>query len=111
MSHDYYCDKVLSGKTPVKVVKETDRVLAFYHTRPSYPVHIVAIPKKHVPSLTMIEQSDHDLLLELLLVIKEIARLVETEYGACKVITNLGRYQDSKHLHWHIISGEQKNNL
>ncbi|MEE1789279.1 HIT domain-containing protein [Streptomyces sp. BE308] len=27
-------------------------ILAFHHTTPSYPVHIVVIPKGHVPSLT-----------------------------------------------------------
>nr|WP_306292892.1 HIT domain-containing protein [Streptomyces avermitilis] len=27
------------------VVVETDRVLAFHHTRPSYSVHIVVVPK------------------------------------------------------------------
>jgi len=27
------------------------------------------------------------------------------EHGACRVLTNLGKYQDSKHLHWHVSSG------
>ena len=31
--------------------------------------------------------------------------MVTKENGACKVITNLGNYQDSKHLHWHIVYG------
>jgi histidine triad (HIT) family protein len=33
---------------------------------------------------------------------------VIAEQGACRVLTNLGDYQDSKHLHWHIISGEPR---
>jgi histidine triad (HIT) family protein len=28
------------------------------------------------------------------------------EKGAVRVLTNLGRYQDSKHLHFHVYSGE-----
>jgi histidine triad (HIT) family protein len=28
------------------------------------------------------------------------------EHGACRVITNLGEYQDSKHLHWHVAAGQ-----
>jgi histidine triad (HIT) family protein len=48
---DFYCDEVLSGKTPVERVLETKRVLAFQHTRPAYAVHIVVIPKLHIPSL------------------------------------------------------------
>lgn len=106
MTEDFYCDEVLSGKTLVNKVLETENVLAYYHTRPFWPVHIVAIPKKHVPSLIALEENDNELLLELLGVIKKVAMMVTDEYGACRIITNLGEYQDSKHLHWHIVSGE-----
>jgi histidine triad (HIT) family protein len=106
MTEDFYCDEVLSGKTQVNKVLETENVLAYYHTRPFYPVHIVAIPKKHISSLIALEESDNDLLLELLGVIKKVAAKVTKENGACRVITNLGDYQDSKHLHWHIVSGK-----
>lgn len=106
MSEDFYCDEVLSGKTQVKKVMETEDVLAYYHTRPFYPVHIVAIPKKHIPSLISLEESDSELLVELLRVIKKVATMVTEENGACRVITNLGEYQDSKHLHWHIVFGK-----
>lgn len=71
--------------------------MASYHTKPFYPVHIVAVPKKHISSLIILEENDHDLLLEL---------MVTEEKGACRVITNLGEYQDSKHLHWHIVFGK-----
>ena len=104
---DFYCDEVLSGKTAVETVKETAQVLAFRHTRPSYPVHIVVIPKRHIASLTALTAEDDDLLLEMMGVIREIAARVVAEHGACRVITNLGEYQDSKHLHWHVVSGER----
>jgi histidine triad (HIT) family protein len=104
---DFYCDEVLSGSTPVQRVVETARVLAFQHTQPSYPVHIVVIPKLHIPSLVDFAPGDDSLLLELLGVIQQVARQVISERGACRVITNLGEYQESKHLHWHIVSGER----
>ena len=106
MTNDFYCDEVLSGKTQIQKVLETDNVLAYHHTRPFYPVHIVAIPKKHIPSLLTLEEGDDELLLELMGVIKKVAHMVTDESGACKVITNIGDYQDSKHLHWHIVSGK-----
>jgi len=105
MSTDFYCDEVLSGKTSVRKVMETENILAFYHTKPFYPVHIVAIPKQHIPSLLSLEESDNDLLVELFIVIKQVASKVTSENGACKIVTNLGDYQESKHLHWHIVSG------
>jgi histidine triad (HIT) family protein len=107
LASDFYCDEVLSGKSAVQTVKETANVLAFRHTRPSYPVHIVVIPKRHIASLIALTAEDDDLLLEMMGVIREIAAQMLADYGACRVITNLGAYQDSKHLHWHIVSGDR----
>ena len=106
MTEDFYCDEVLSGRTEVRVVRETHNVLAYHHTRPFWPVHIVVIPKRHISSLVTLEESDGPLLLEMLSVVREVAQDVLAEHGACRVLTNLGRYQDSKHLHWHVSSGE-----
>lgn len=104
--NDFYCDEVLSGRTPVQKVSETDNVLAFHHTRPFYPVHLVVIPKTHVGSLLTLGEKDNQLLLELFDVIRQVAARIVEEQGACRVITNLGEYQDSKHLHWHIAAGQ-----
>ncbi|RNB86974.1 HIT domain-containing protein [Brevibacillus fluminis] len=107
MSEDFYCDEVLSGKTPVQKVMETDRVLAYYHTRPFYEEHVVVIPKRHIHSLLTLEESHSELLLEMLDVVKQVAAQVVEEKGACRIMTNLGDYQDSKHLHWHVIFGKR----
>ena len=101
MTDDFYCDEVLSGKTEVRVVRETDNVLAYHHTRPFWPAHVVVIPKRHISSLLTLEESDSALLLELIGVVREVAQQIVSERGACRVLTNLGEYQDSKHLHWH----------
>lgn len=104
---DFYCDEVLSGKTPVERVLETERVLAFRHTRPAYAVHLVVIPKLHIPSLVDFAPGDDGLMLELLGVVRAVAGQVLAAHGAARVITNLGEYQDSKHLHWHVVSGDR----
>ena len=105
---DFYCDEVLSGKTSVDVVLETELVLAFHHTRPFWPVHIVVIPKQHVPSLVDLGEAPDTLLPELLEVVREVAAKVSAEHGAARVLTNLGDYQDSKHLHFHVNHGDPR---
>jgi histidine triad (HIT) family protein len=105
VSEDFYCDEVLSGRTPVERVLETEHVLAYHHTRPYWPVHIVVIPKRHIPSLLELGADDDALLVEMMRVVQQVADDVVREHGACRVVTNLGRYQDSKHLHWHVGSG------
>ena len=106
MPDDFYCDEALSGKTPVRIVQETDRVLAFHHTRPHWAVHIVVVPKRHIPSLTNIGPDDEPLLTELLRVVRDVAAMVELEQGGARVVTNLGKYQESKHLHFHVGAGD-----
>ncbi len=106
MAEDFYCDEVLSGRTPVVKVVETRNVLAFHHPRPYWPVHIIVIPKRHISSLLALRPQGDNLLIELMAVVKQIAIQVLAEHGGCHIITNLGKYQDSKHLHWHIGAGE-----
>lgn len=107
MSEDFYCEEVLSGKTPVRKILETDNVIAYYHTRPFYETHIVVIPKKHISSLLTLEKTDESLFLELFEIIRQVAAGVMNKKGAARVLTNLGKYQESKHLHFHITSGDQ----
>ena len=105
MASDFYCD-VVAGRVQVEKVRETEHVLAFHHTRPAYsPVHVVVIPKRHVSDLTAPDLDDA-LLVEVLRVASEIAADVVRRYGAARIITNLGDYQETKHLHVHVVSGD-----
>lgn len=103
---DFYCDVALKGETPLKKEYESENVLAFHHTNPLYPVHIVVIPKKHIPSFTTVTDEEMPIFLEMVQVIKTIAHQVEEKYGAARILTNLGKYQDSKHLHFHVNAGD-----
>lgn len=105
-SSDFYCEEVLSGRTRVVVVSDTANAIAFNHTKPSYPVHIVVVPKKHIPSLTTADDEDWPAIVETLEVVRDVARDIEAEHGKCSIITNLGQYQESKHFHWHIVVRE-----
>ncbi len=103
---DFYCDVAIPHPERLDVVHAGGRVLAFHHTRPFWPVHLVVVPTVHVPSLTVTDGADEDLVRELLTVVQRIAAAVEAEHGAARVLTNLGSYQDSRHLHVHVSSGD-----
>lgn len=107
MSSDFYCDEVLSGHTAVEVVAETATVLAFQHTRPAWPAHIVVVPKQHAASLIDLGPGGEELLGDVIAMVRQVAERVTTDNGACRVVTNLGAYQDSKHLHFHVLSGDR----
>lgn len=104
---DFYCDVALPHAQALRVVHEDDEVLAFHHTRPFWPVHVVIVPKRHIASFTTVTAADEATVGALLRVVQRIAREVEVREGAAAVLTNLGTYQDSKHLHVHVHSGRQ----
>ena len=107
---DFYCDQILSGKVPVEKLLETDDVLAFHHTHPYWPVHIVVIPKRHIGSLATMEPSDIPVVNEMLRVAAELCRKVTVEHGGCRLSTNSGDYQSTKHLHFYIHHGPRLRN-
>ena len=103
---DFYCDVALKGLVSLRKEYESEQVLAFHHTKPFWPVHIVVVPKKHIASFTALQVEEMPILLEILDVVKAISAKVELAHGAARILTNLGRYQDSKHLHFHVNSGD-----
>ena len=103
---DFYCDVALPRVAELDVVHEDDRVLAFHHTQPFWPTHVVVVPRRHLASFTTLTAEDEQDVRALLAVVQEVAREVETTRGEAGVLTNLGRFQDSKHLHVHVYAGE-----
>jgi len=102
---DFYCDEVLTGRVSVERVAETDNVLAFHHTQPYWPVHIVVIPKKHVASLADLQSTELTIVQEMLAVAADVCRQVVAKHGGCRLSTNCGDFQDTKHLHFYIHHG------
>jgi histidine triad (HIT) family protein len=106
-SCDFYCGQILAGLLKVPVYCENEQVFAFHHTNPLWEQHVVLLPKRHVESLITLEEADNELLLELMRTARTIAADFMARFGGCRVYTNLGEYQSSKHLHWHIGCGRQ----
>lgn len=107
MGTDFYCDQILTGAIPVDRIVETDRVLAFHHTKPYWPVHIVVIPKPHIESLAAMGPDHLEIVREMLDVAAALCRDVSATHGGCRLSTNCGDHQTTKHLHFYIHSGSR----
>ena len=103
---DFYCDVAVPRAGELDVVFHDEHVLAFHHTRPFWPTHIVVVPKRHLSSLTSVGPDDELDIRALFAAVQLVARDVERTEGAAGVLTNLGAYQDSKHLHIHVYAGD-----
>lgn len=102
---DFYCDIAIPDPGQLDVVYPDDLVLAFHHTRPYWDTHIVIVPKTHIASLITVSAADEPIVRRVLEVVQRIAARTVQTTGAAAVLTNLGDYQDSKHLHVHVHSG------
>ena len=107
---DFYCNKVLTGDVKVEIVSETANVLAFHHTQPYFERHVVIIPKTHISSLSAIDAIDARLALDFMKAIAFVSKQLEEEFGGCRVCSNVGDYQSTKHLHWYIHAGKRLRN-
>lgn len=108
MSDCLFC-KIAAGEIPSKKVCEDDRVLAFYDINPMAKVHVLVIPKAHIDSVAAITEENADLVAHIFTVIPKIARELGLTEGGFRVVSNCGENagQSVRHLHFHILGGEQ----
>ncbi len=86
-------------------LRETSNLIAFYHPRPSYPLHILLVPKKALASLTDLAPQDAEFLAELFQTVQSIVAEFQLEQTGYRLVVNGGKYQDVAQLHFHLISG------
>ena len=87
---------------PVKRLRETETLVAFYHPKPAYPFHILLVPKKAVASLREFDPTDAAFLFDLYSTVQNLVN--EFQLPAYRLIVNGGEYQDFPQLHFHLIS-------
>ena len=66
--------KIIEGSIPSEKVFENDRIVAFHDIQPAAPVHILIIPKKHIPTMNDVTDEDDALMAELFAAARQIAQ-------------------------------------
>ncbi len=98
--------KILRGEIPAKKAHEDELVLAFHDVRPQAPVHLLVIPKQHVPTLYDVAAGHEKALGRMLAVAGALARKEGAAEGF-RTIINTGRvgHQEVYHVHMHVLGG------
>ena len=106
MNECLFC-KMVSGVIPCDKVHENEYVLAFRDIDPKAPTHILIIPKKHITTLNEINENDQDLLGELLLTAKKIAKDEGINTSGYRTVFNCNSDggQTIFHIHMHLLGG------
>ena len=101
---DCIFSKIANGEIPSNKVYEDEKIMCFHDADPQAPVHVLIIPKKHIESLDAIGEEDKELIGDIMLKIKELAKDLGLENGY-RVVNNCGEdgFQTVKHLHFHVL--------
>ena len=108
MSHDPNCIfcKIVAGQIPSRKAYEDDELLVFHDIAPWAPVHLLLIPKEHVPSMYELDDRHTALLGRMLSMAPKLMR----EHGVTngfRTLINTGKdgMQEVQHLHVHVMGG------
>nr|WP_315024314.1 histidine triad nucleotide-binding protein [uncultured Aminipila sp.] len=107
MAECIFC-MIANKEIPSNIVYEDDKIVCFHDLEPQAPVHVLIIPKKHIPSMDDVNEEDQALLGHIMLKVKDIAKELGLENGY-RLVNNCGEdgFQTVKHLHFHLL-GKRK---
>jgi histidine triad (HIT) family protein len=110
MSDCLFC-KIVQKQIPATIVEETDQTLAFRDINPRAPVHVLVIPKEHIPSLMALQPEHAALLSAVHQTIQSVARKEKVDETGFRVAVNIGpdSGQAVSHIHYHVLGGRRMN--
>ena len=96
--------KIAQKQAPAQIAYEDDEFIAFHDIRPKAPLHLLLVPKKHIPSLQESQEGDAELLGKLLLRAQKVAQ--EKQVKGYKLAINVGKEggQEIDHIHLHLLA-------
>jgi histidine triad (HIT) family protein len=65
--------KIINREIPAEIVFENDNIIVIKDINPEAKIHLLLIPKKEIPTINDLQESDHELFLELFTRAKKIA--------------------------------------
>jgi histidine triad (HIT) family protein len=106
-SEDCLFCKIATGALPATLVHDGERIVAFRDLHPQAPIHVLLIPREHVASLDAATDAHRDLLGELFLTARDIARAEGIAEDGYRAVLNIGADggQTVHHLHLHLLGG------
>ncbi len=98
--------KIINKEIPADIVYEDGNVMAFKDVNPATPIHLLFIPKKHIPTLMDVDGENAHLMGDLHRAVAQVAREMELESGF-RLVSNCNKDagQIVFHVHYHLLAG------
>jgi histidine triad (HIT) family protein len=99
--------RIIDQQVPAKAVYEDKNVFVFEDINPQAPLHILIVPKKHIPTVLDIAESDSELIGRMIQVAKKIAEERGVSERGFRLVMNCNSEagQTVFHIHLHLIAG------
>ncbi len=92
-----------SALMPLQRVYDDRFSVIFHHPRPSWKTHLLAVPKRRIPSFAGLRLQDPGIELVVLSLFEGLQRvLVARNLQDAQVMVNGGAYQDVPQIHFHV---------
>ena len=94
--------KIIQGEIPAKIIKETEKSLAFLDAFPLTKGHTLVIPKKHYEKIQDMSTEDNSDLFE---IVHKVSAKVDKITNATLIAIHNGKQsgQEIPHVHVHLI--------
>ena len=94
--------KIISGKIPAKIIKETENSVAFLDAFPLTKGHTLVIPKKHHEKIQNMTEEEN---IDLFSTVHRIISSVDSLTGSTLVAVHNGKQagQEIPHVHVHLV--------
>lgn len=95
----------LSDLLPIKRIRETDKVIAFWHPKPFWEKHILIVPKRAIKGISTLTEDGMPYVEEIFRAAREIVKDLGWEKDGYTLLANGGSRQEVNQLHFHLSSG------
>lgn len=101
--------QIVNKKIPSGIVYEDEQFLSFKDIEPKAPIHLLIVPRKHIPSVNHLIKKDRELIGKLFLVAQKLARELKIDKTGYRLVFNVGKNagQTIEHLHLHLMGGKK----
>lgn len=108
MTDCVFC-RIIQGEIPASKVYENEKVVAFDDIRPLAPVHVIVVPKEHLPTLLDVTPEKGEIMKELTLAVQEVAKIKGIDRRGFRTVINCNEEggQVIYHLHVHVLGGKK----
>jgi len=108
MEECLFCS-IVNKKVPANIVYEDEQVIAFRDINPQAPVHLLIMPKKHIPTIVDLTSEDKDLIGEIYLVAQKLASQESIAQCGFRIVANCNADagQAVFHIHFHLLGGRK----